>query len=340
MSRADFDFESSLAPIILWYARSQGLDVAPLLERHHLSPEMLGEGLGKRTFITAVSVVASLMDGLSEALGDPHVGLSMSEALPRGTYGVGEFLIYASEQLRVSFDNLSRYSSILAPGQTFRYEESSDGGRLEHFCTGRPQAFGRHLNEYTASVIARGIQSMVPGSSFERVWFVSERPPGLDRLRGAFGDCRFEFEQPTNGFGVSLELAGRRVQGGDPALYAFLEEHAKAALASRPKQDDLVDTLRHAIREALRTGEPNIERLAIRLNLSARTLQRRLSELKTTFQEVLDDVRFDLSRAYLRDPRLELGQIAFLLGYSELRAFDRAFRRWCGQSPGEWRRGS
>jgi AraC-like DNA-binding protein len=339
MSRADFDFESSLAPIILWYAQRQGLDVGPLAKAHSLPLEALKAGLGKQTFITSVSVVTGLMAELAQRLGDPHVGLSMAEAVPRGTYGVAEFLIYASDQLRVCFTNLSRYSSIFAPGQSFRYEETSEGGRLEHFCTMRPGALGRHLNEYTASIIARGILSMVPGATFERVWFTSERPPSLERLVAVFGETRFDFEAPTNGFGVSPQLADRRVESGDAALYAFLEEHAQAALESRPKQDDVVDTLRHAIREALKTGEPNIERLASRLNTSARTLQRRLADLKTTFQEVLDDVRFDLSRVYLNDARLELGQIAYLLGYSELRAFDRAFRRWSGQSPGEWRRG-
>ena len=338
MSRGDFDFESSVVPIILWYATSRGLDARALSLDLELPPEMLKEAPGKRTFVTSASVVSGLLDSVAKQLGDAHVGLSMAKAVPRGTYGVGEFLVYASEQLRVGLSNYSRYSGIFAPGQTFRYEETTEGGRLEHFCAMRPSALGRHFNEYTASIVARGIFEVDREAKFERVWFTSERPQSLERLVATFGETVFDFEQPTNGFGVSRELAERRAPGGDPALYAFLEEHARAALASRPKQDDLVDSLRHGIREALKSGEPNIERLAIRLNTSARTLQRRLAELKTSFQEVLDDVRFDLSRVYLRDVRLELGQIAYLLGYSELRAFDRAFRRWAGQSPGEWRR--
>ena len=106
---------------------------------------------------------------------------------------------------------------------------------------------------------------------------------------------------------------------------------------SRPRSDDLIEKLRHALREALKQGEPNVERLAKRLSLSGRTLQRRLGQLKTSFQEVLDHVRFDLARQYLKDARLDLTQIAYLLGYSELRAFDRAFRRWASKSPGDWR---
>jgi AraC-like DNA-binding protein len=127
------------------------------------------------------------------------------------------------------------------------------------------------------------------------------------------------------------------VRGGDPALYGFLEEHALEALASRPKTDDLIDKLRYLVRDALKQGEPNIERLATRMHMSGRTLQRRLADLKTSFQDVLDGVRFDLARAYLRDERLDISQVAYLLGYSELRAFDRAFRRWAGLAPRDWR---
>ena len=131
---------------------------------------------------------------------------------------------------------------------------------------------------------------------------------------------------------VNLRLEGRTSTGE-----LFLEEHTLAALASRPKSDDLIDRLRRLIREALEDGEPSIERLSLRLQMSARTLQRRLSELSTSFQDVLDGVRFDLARAFLREDRLDVSQVAYLLGYSELRAFDRAFKRWSGVTPGEYR---
>jgi AraC-like DNA-binding protein len=151
------------------------------------------------------------------------------------------------------------------------------------------------------------------------------------------GTSQLTYDEATNGFAMDASLLDKPVNGGDPALYAFLEEHAQAALASRPRSDDLIDKLRHQLREAIKQGEPNVERLATRLNMSGRTLQRRLADLKTSFQEVLDLVRFDLARAYLKDVRLDVSQVAYLLGYSELRAFDRAFRRWASKSPTEWR---
>jgi AraC-like DNA-binding protein len=77
--------------------------------------------------------------------------------------------------------------------------------------------------------------------------------------------------------------------------------------------------------------------VARKLGLSARTLQRRLAEAGTSFQDVLDEVRAGAARRLLRDPALAVSEVAFSLGYAELSSFYRAFRRWTGQTPIDWR---
>lgn len=336
MSRSDFDFESRLVPLLVWYGQARGLDTRALIEKLRLPADVLAQPPGKVQLTTPVSVAAGLADELAAQTKDEHFGVSLAEAVPRGAYGVAEFLIRATASVGEGFEHLVRFSAILAPSQTFRFEVSDGEGVLHHYATTRPGALGRHLNEYTSAILAKALFDMAD-ASIDRAWFTNPRPASVERLQQYFRTTRLEFDAPTNGFAVPKSALSLPVRGGDPALFAFLEEHARTALASRPKTDDLVDKLRHAIRDALAQGEPNIERLAARMNLSARTLQRRLSDLQTSFQETLDGVRFDLARAYLKDPRLDVSQVAWLLGYSELRAFDRAFKRWANVSPGEWR---
>jgi len=339
MSRSDFDFESRLVPLLLAYAQHRGVPTAPLIEKYRLPPDVLAQPPGKTQITTPVSTLPALADELAALLNDEHLGLSLSDWMPRGAYGVAEFLMRAGPTLRHSFENLTRFNAILAPAQTFRLEETPDEMRFHHFASQRPGAIGRHLHEYSTAVIVKTYVLLSDGLKPTRAWFTHPRPPkvDLDRLAAGTFTSQFSFDEPTNGFAFPHEVLERPVVGGDAALYAFLEEHAMAALNSRPRSDDLIDKLRHHLREALKQGEPNVERLATRLNMSGRTLQRRLSDLKTSFQEVLDLVRFDLARAYLKDVRLDVSQIAYLLGYSELRAFDRAFRRWADKSPTEWR---
>jgi AraC-like DNA-binding protein len=90
----------------------------------------------------------------------------------------------------------------------------------------------------------------------------------------------------------------------------------------------------------LRDGEPSIEHLAPRLGVSVRSLQRRLREAGTSYKQVLDQVRHDLALRYLTAGELSIGEVAFLLGFSEPSAFHRAFKRWTGSTPGEFRRQS
>lgn len=340
MSRGDLDFESRIPPLLLAYAQHRGLDTGALIARHKLPEDVLTQAPGKVNVTVPMSTLPALADDLALALNDPHIGLSLSAWMPKGAYGVAEFLARAGPTMRNSFENMKRFSAILSPSQTFHFGEHDGEARFEHSTPQKPGALGRHLQEYTTAVITKTYVQMAAGRKPTRAWFVHARPADLvfERLVEALHTPNITFNEATNGFAVEPDVLDREVVGGDAALYAFLEEHAVAALASRPKSDDLVDKLRHAIRDALKQGEPNIERLAVRLNMSGRTLQRRLADSKTSFQEVLDLVRFDLARQYLKDVRLDLSQIAYLLGYSELRAFDRAFRRWADDvSPGAWR---
>ena len=338
MSRSDFDFESKLVPILLAYAKHQGVAVAPLIEKYELPADVLAHQPGKLQLTTPISVLPSLADDVAAALNDEHVGLALSDWIPRGAYGVAEFLMRAGPTVRHSFQNFCRFNAIIAPGNSIKFEEEGGEARFNNSVPQRRNALGRHFQEYASAVVLKTFVLMT-GEKPTRAWFSHSRPTtlNLDRLSKGLFTSEVSFDEPANGFAVPLAVLDAPVRGGDVALYEFLEEHALAALASRPRTDDMIDKLRHHIRDALKQGEPNVERLAKRLNMSGRTLQRRLADLKTSFQEVLDLARFDLARAYLKDVRLDVSQVAYLLGYSELRAFDRAFRRWASKSPTQWR---
>lgn len=84
-------------------------------------------------------------------------------------------------------------------------------------------------------------------------------------------------------------------------------------------------------------GEPVIGSVARALGTSARTLQRRLCEQELTFNEIVDEVRASMSKELLANADLALGEIALLLGYSQMSPFVRAFKRWTGTTPGEYR---
>jgi len=101
--------------------------------------------------------------------------------------------------------------------------------------------------------------------------------------------------------------------------------------------DPFLRDTRAAIRRALPGGDLTIDSLAAEMGISRRTLQRRLNSLESSFKQLLQDVREELSRRYLDDPRLAITEIALLLGYSDQASFSNAFKIWCGCAPSEYR---
>lgn len=119
-----------------------------------------------------------------------------------------------------------------------------------------------------------------------------------------------------------------------------MEQQARTLLAQLPAGDELEREVRQAITRQLHNGEPGLEPIAAAMHITPRTLHRRLSERGLQFRRLCDETRRQLAESHLRDPRLSLAEVAWLLGYSEHSAFTSAFRRWTGVSPQQWRSGS
>jgi AraC-like DNA-binding protein len=174
-----------------------------------------------------------------------------------------------------------------------------------------------------------GLPASVP--LLREVWYQCPRPAGFDR-EAALG-CPVRFGAPETRAVLRREPLERPLPRHDPALFAYLERHAQAVLASIPSEGGVVERVSRLITENLRHGEPAQSEVARKLALSERTLQRRLREADTSFAAILDAVRRQLAQLYLAEPTLGLHEVAFLLGYSEPSAFHRAFRRWTGKTP-------
>ncbi|MGH7287899.1 MAG: helix-turn-helix domain-containing protein [Myxococcota bacterium] len=102
--------------------------------------------------------------------------------------------------------------------------------------------------------------------------------------------------------------------------------------------DHRLQTVRGAIAEALCDGGPTLRVIAKRMGMSVRTLQRRLDDCGVVFKALVAEIRCELANRYLAEGRASLTEVAFLLGYSELSGFDRAFRRWTASTPLEARK--
>ena len=278
------------------------------------------------------------LEAVERAAEDPFLGLHVAADYRRGAYGVMEFACRSAPTLRGAMLRIVRFSKLMNDHVEVTFDEKDGVAIIEQRLAASPLCLGRHANEFFVATLldqARLLSGKpcVP----TRVWFAHPRPQKVDELVTAIGTSNLEFQREANGFAWPSEVLDHAILTADPALLDVLEKHASVALAQLPAAPDFMGDVRAAIRECLRHEAPTVDRIASDLRLSPRTLQRRLTEEGTSFARVYESVREELARVYVADPDKPLAEIASLLRYAEVSAFLRAFKRWTGQTPRQFR---
>lgn len=146
--------------------------------------------------------------------------------------------------------------------------------------------------------------------------------------------CRCPITHRASRSAIVLERAqlALPMPGGDPAMAAYFEARCREALATLSGRDDLVEAVRGQVVRAL-PARPSIAAVAQRLGVSERTLRRRLTEHETSFEAIVTAIRVALADQHLLRSDLNLSEIAYLVGFSEVSAFHRFYKRETGSPP-------
>ena len=163
--------------------------------------------------------------------------------------------------------------------------------------------------------------------------------PDYREAYAVLGDCPIQFGAEQNQLRLGLAALAQRNPVHCPSTWRHLLQLCERELEQLTRTRSLRERITQLLGPLLNGGrEPDLEEVAARLKLPTWTLRRRLAEEGTQFRAILNDTRRDLAMTYIRDTELAFGEIAYLLGFASAQAFQRAFRRWNNQTPGEFRR--
>ncbi|HEX6738182.1 MAG TPA: helix-turn-helix domain-containing protein, partial [Vicinamibacteria bacterium] len=162
--------------------------------------------------------------------------------------------------------------------------------------------------------------------------------PADAREHARLFEAPLRFSQPENALVFDEAVLAARVRDADPWLLPIVEDHLRQQIAGPPPAASWPQAVRDLVARSVAEGQATVRAISRGLGLSVRTFQRRLAEHGLVFKQILDEVRHELALRYLGEAEATLTDVALRLGYSELSAFDRAFRRWTGGSPLEHRR--
>jgi AraC-like DNA-binding protein len=279
------------------------------------------------------SAVLGLIERAAAVTGDASFGLRLGAARDQRDSGLLGFVLLNSSTLMDALTNLQRYFRVVGEGEEFEIER---GGPLVtlRFRETEPGLRGlRQNSDYIAAMLVRACRDMTRKHvSPVRVEFIHRRPNqkvGYAELLG----CAVRFNADWDSLVYPAEAMRLPVVGADNKLMKVLEDACREVLGPTPRKQDLVHDVRDLIIDKLTKGGAQFDEIARELNMSSKTLERRLAERDTTFSALLDEIRSTIAKRYLRETDSRLDQIAYLTGFSEPAALVRAFKRWTGTTP-------
>lgn len=272
-------------------------------------------------------------DGLTLPL---RVGATMKS----DEYGAFGLAWKSAPDLRGSFARSARYGHVLGNAETYSLEQGNEGW---FFCldkAGNAEAGMLLSNEASMSAVMTICQE-VATQPFQQlgVYFKHEARGDPAAYEKHF-NCPVYFNSGRDALLVSEASLDVPNKLGDETIATFFDQHLEEELAKRAEPDSLDKRVRMAVAKMLSEGVPTLSTVAGSLGMSARTLQRRLSDQDKSFQQLVDQARRELAQQLLRETNYSLAEIAFLTGFAEQSGFTRAFKRWAGDTPRSYRLGS
>ncbi|MGH8435285.1 MAG: AraC family transcriptional regulator [Pseudomonas sp.] len=311
-----------------------GLDSAALCREAGLDPALMEHPnarypLSATTRLWALAVAAS---------GDPALGLRISRFVGPTTFHALGYALVASTSLREVFERIVRYHQVVSDVLTM--ELRLVGERYE-FClrvpAGRPAPAAEAVDAFV-SIYVRTCRNRV-GRDFAPLAVYLRRPKPADpqpwhevfRAPVFFGAEEDLLQFAREPFDSPLE-------DGNPELAEHNETVLKRTL-EQLQPPTWQRRVRACLEAQLPNGEPSAERIAQALHLSLRSLQRHLADEGCSYESLLGETRQSLALQHMRDPHCSIGEVAYLLGFADSSSFSRAFKRWTGQTPSQYREG-
>jgi AraC-like DNA-binding protein len=314
-------------------ASARGVEVADVLREAGLTNETLEDPDARLPAPTVMTV----WNALRERTGDPVLQLVAPAAVPWGAYRIIDYLVAASATVGDGVRRFAQFFGLIADSLVLDIKEGPDDRTVQLSTVDGGPVPPVYVDYVFAALVTRIRMRIRPSLEVRRVELRLPEPKDTAPYREVFR-APITFGARADRLWFSLAEWKSPTVSGDAALADLLEAHARILSQRTPRAPaGFEEDVRRAITSTLSRGA-SVQQVARALNLSVRSLQRRLDECDTTFRAIAEDVRGQLAEGYLANPGVSISEVAVLLGFSEQSAFNRAFRRWTGESPGRWRR--
>jgi AraC-like DNA-binding protein len=266
------------------------------------------------------------------------LGIDLAQALPLELAGLWSFLLRSSSTFGDMLQRAERYMRVVNRHSEFARQEWGDLVALA--CPHPdPSPFGPRGQVVCALLghwIAWGRQLTRVPFAVTQTRFRWDGPRDRGPFERFFGG-RIDFGAEEDVLLLRREILNLPLPEHTPEFVAQFEAYASALIRRMTEPSGIVERVRQTIEEGLLAGSAREALIADRLAMTVRTMHRRLADAGTSFRELRDEFLRQRAEQLLREHRVPIGEVSYLLGYAEPSNFHRAFRRWTGLTPAEWR---
>lgn len=314
-----------------------GHDPLPLLDQYGLDAARLSQPMAR----LSIPRYMRLGHAAIALTGDPALGLRMGQLSRLSQAGLAGVTAAQAPTVREAARTLIRFEALYGSnyrGQSSLHEDAQ-GAWLRFYSISPYNAYNRFV-----------VDSIISGW-LHQLSAVADRPLTCEHIEIEFSEPEYaeqysvlshnpvRFRADTNQLRLNHATLDRRNPQHCPSTWAYLLQLCERELEQLTRTRSLRERITQLLGPLLNGGrEPDLEEVAARLKLPTWTLRRKLTEEGTQFRAILNDTRRDLAMTYIRDTELAFGEIAYLLGFASAEAFQRAFKRWNAETPGEFRR--
>jgi AraC-like DNA-binding protein len=275
-------------------------------------------------------------EAAAEQTMDPYFGLHMGQYAEPGSWSILGYLMMNCRTLGEAFEKSARYSRVI--GNLISGQAQFGINKIRMISTTPPHAprMPRYCFE---SAFTSGVRMMRTLTGLElnplEVTFIHPKPESTEEYERFFR-CPVFFAHKYNSVSIHPQLLHTPILLPNPGLLEYFENYAQNFIAEMDRQDPYTQAVTRIILENLDSENLNIKHVAREMSVSVRTLQNRLRDEGVVFSDLLTDIRRQLARKYLKED-YSVEEITYLLGFSEPSVFRKAFKRWSGITPRQFR---
>jgi AraC-like DNA-binding protein len=270
--------------------------------------------------------------------GDDHFGLNMGASPMPHTWGLVSHLAMSAPNPLSAITALMNYSRLQLDFAQFDLSEPVGNDIVLSWHSNAPRRPNRHVIEHMfANIVALANSQIGYPTHRIRIEFKHDYVGNTGHVEKVL-NADVSFDCSADRIFIPKQFLELQSQYGQDDLFPFTEELARQKLMELRGEDKLINSIRETILKQLPFGLPKIRDTAKALDMTARTLQRRLQERYLKYQTLLDEVRRELARELVVKPELNLSEVADYLGFNDQSAFQHAFQRWEATTPGKFRK--